>query len=611
MSAAGSAAVAVTAAPKLQFRILGPLEVWRDGARVDLGARKQRAVLALLLLNANRLVPTERLIDALWGDTPPETARSAIQVYVAGLRKALGGDASALRTTTPGYMLNVEAGALDLDRFTALRAQAEATDDEERRAALLREALELWRDAPLADLSDEPFAASAVARLEEQRLEALEQRIEADLSLGRHGLLVPELEALVAEHPYRERLHAQLMLALYRSGRQAEALETYRRARRALAEELGIDPGRRLQELERAILRHDASLEPSHLRPPVPREALPPRQRRTRRTAIAAALAGAVALALAAAVVVAFARSSTSSSTSVRLAGNSVAIIDTATNSIVGEVPVGGRPTGVAVAYGSVWVGNRDERTLLRIDARSRKIVHRFGLGFEIGDVAAGAGSIWVVGRDRVLRVDPGSNGIVDTIPLPPVTGIGWSHMAFGGGGVWVARAGTISRIDPSTNRVAKIREDPDLLLGWSIAYGEGALWALADDRIERIDPKTNEIVDTISHPGLGRIGTLSGVAAGGGAVWTGSDQTIFKLDPGTGRVIAAVSLGYGIAGVAFDEGDAWVAGGTDTVLRVDLAAERVVEKIPLGVRLPPGPTSATGPIAVDEGVVWVPTVWP
>ena len=213
MSTAGPAEAAVTATPGLQFRILGPLEVWHDGVVVDLGPRKQRAVLALLLLNANRVVPTERLIDELWGDTPPETARSALQVYVAGLRKALGGEGRALLTRAPGYVLNVEPGALDLDRFTALRAEARAAGDEERRSELLREALELWRDSPLADLSTEPFAATAVARLEELLLDALEQRIDADLALGRHASLVPELEALVAEHPYRERLRAQLMLA--------------------------------------------------------------------------------------------------------------------------------------------------------------------------------------------------------------------------------------------------------------------------------------------------------------------------------------------------------------------------------------------------------------
>ena len=181
MGVAGTDEAAVVAAPKLRFRILGPLEVSRDGVIVDVGARKQRALLALLLLNANRVVPTERLIDELWGDTPPETARSAPRSTLRHCaRRCRRG--SALRTSAPGYVLDVVPGALDLDRFAALRAEAQAAGDEERRSELLREALELWRDTPLADLSTEPFAAKAVARLEEQRLEALEQRIDADLA---------------------------------------------------------------------------------------------------------------------------------------------------------------------------------------------------------------------------------------------------------------------------------------------------------------------------------------------------------------------------------------------------------------------------------------------
>ena len=176
-----------------------------------------------------------------------------------------------MRTRAPGYVLNVEPGALDLDRFNALRAEAQAAGDEERRSEVLREALDLWRDTPLADLSASRSTATAVARLEEQRLEALEQRIDADLALGRHAQLVPELEALVADEPYRERPRAQLMLALYRSGRQADALAAYRTARRTLAEELGLEPGVELRELEAAILRQDVGLSPRQLgrrRPP-------------------------------------------------------------------------------------------------------------------------------------------------------------------------------------------------------------------------------------------------------------------------------------------------------------------------------------------------------
>ena len=217
-------------------------------------------MLTLLLLSANRVLPTERLIDDLWGDSPPDTARAALQVYVAGLRKALGSDGAALRTRAPGYVLDLEPGVLDLDRFIQLRAEARSCDDDELRAALLHEAVALWRGTPLADLRTEPFSTSAKAQLEQLRLGALKELIDADLALGRHAALVPELEALVDQNPYRERLRAQLMLALYRSGRQAEALEAYQAGRRMLNEELGLKPGKDLRELEAAILRQDDEL---------------------------------------------------------------------------------------------------------------------------------------------------------------------------------------------------------------------------------------------------------------------------------------------------------------------------------------------------------------
>ena len=187
--------------PGLSFHALGQLEGYYDDVELDLGPRKQRAVLAVLLLNANHVVSTERLIDDLWGESPPSTARAALQVHVAGLRKALRNGGASLRTRAPGYVLELDAGALDLDRFTQLRAEARESSDAERRAALLHEALALWRDAPLPELRAEPFATAAVAQLEQLRLAVLEERIDADLALGRHAALVTELEALVAEHP--------------------------------------------------------------------------------------------------------------------------------------------------------------------------------------------------------------------------------------------------------------------------------------------------------------------------------------------------------------------------------------------------------------------------
>jgi DNA-binding SARP family transcriptional activator len=232
----------------MEFRILGPLEVVDGGRALSLGGPRQRALLALLLTRANRVVSRDELIDELWNDDAPEGARNALQYHVSRLRKALAPN-EVLVTREPGYMLRVAPDELDLLEFERLRDSAREAPPEEA-VRLLRRALELWRGSAQAE----------IAYLDELRIAALEQRIEAELELGRHADLVAELEQLVREHPLRERLRAQLMLALYCSGRQAEALDVYRQTRQELIEQLGIEPSPSLQELERAILRHDPSL---------------------------------------------------------------------------------------------------------------------------------------------------------------------------------------------------------------------------------------------------------------------------------------------------------------------------------------------------------------
>ena len=242
----------------LEYRILGPVDVADETGSISLGGPKQRALLGLLLVNADAVVSTDRLVDQLWGEQPPKAAVASLQNFVAQLRKLLGAD--ALITKPPGYVLRVEPGQLDLHRFERLVTEARAQPAEQR-AQLLREALSLWRGPPLADLAFETFVQTEVRRLEELRLEALEERIDADLELGGRGEVVGELEGLVAEHPMRERLRGQLMLALYRAGRQAEALQAYHDARQALVEELGLEPSPPLQQLYRSILRQEAALE--------------------------------------------------------------------------------------------------------------------------------------------------------------------------------------------------------------------------------------------------------------------------------------------------------------------------------------------------------------
>jgi DNA-binding SARP family transcriptional activator len=246
----------------LDFRILGPLEVVTEAGPARLGGPKQRGTLAILLLNANRVVSVDRLADDLYAGAAPVTAVTQVQRQISDPRKLLG-TAQTLETRAPGYVLRLTSEQLELQRFERLTAEATRLLDagEPQRAAdLLREALALWRGPALADVAYESFAQPAIERLEEIRLAALEQRIDADLALGRHSELVGELEQLVGEYPLQERLCAQLMLALYRAGRQSEALDVYRGTRKQLVELLGLEPTPALQQLEQAILTHDASL---------------------------------------------------------------------------------------------------------------------------------------------------------------------------------------------------------------------------------------------------------------------------------------------------------------------------------------------------------------
>jgi DNA-binding SARP family transcriptional activator len=249
----------------MEFRLLGLLEVSADGRRLDLDRRKERALLAMLLMRAGQVVPVDRLIEDLWDANAPRSATSTLRTHVSHLRQTLtaAGEGDAIRTQPPGYLLDLDGHTFDVQTFEQVAASGRAAlidGDAPRAASLLAQSLDLWRGEPLADFRYETFAQHDVARLRETRLSVLEDRIEADISCGRHQFLVPELESLVAEHPLRERLWGALMLALYRAGRQAEALHTYQRVRRQLGDELGIEPSQPLVRLERRILVQDDAL---------------------------------------------------------------------------------------------------------------------------------------------------------------------------------------------------------------------------------------------------------------------------------------------------------------------------------------------------------------
>ena len=242
----------------MEFRILGPVEAIDKGRVVPLDAPKPRALLAILLLRANEPVPRDRLIEELWDGRAPASSAKVLQTYVSQLRRVLGRD--VIRTVSSAYELRADVGSFDLLRFEQLLGTARAADPADANA-MLREALSLWRGPPLAEFAYAPWAQPEIARLEELRVEALQERIETDLALGADAELVPELELLVGQHPLRERLRGQLMLALYRSGRQADALAAYRDARRSLVETLGIEPTLALRQLERSILDQDPALD--------------------------------------------------------------------------------------------------------------------------------------------------------------------------------------------------------------------------------------------------------------------------------------------------------------------------------------------------------------
>jgi DNA-binding SARP family transcriptional activator/DNA-binding beta-propeller fold protein YncE len=542
---------------------------------------------------------------------------AVLSVYLSKLRRLVvdGTGEQLLLTQAAGYVLSVRPERLDARRFESLleRGRRELASGEAERASLtLRDALALWRGAALADLAFEPFTQTEIARLDELRLTALETRIEADLALGRHDSLVAELETVVAAHPYREGVRAQLMLALYRSGRQAEALETYRRARRTFSEELGIEPGPRLQALERAILRQDSSLEAPRPDAPQAREetsiqTIRERPRLGSRRAVA--LAAGLILAIVAALVAAALHSSRGSLEPVALAGESVAVVDAGTDTIAGEIPVGGRPAGPAFGEGSIWVGNRDDNTLLRIDPRSLNVVRTIGLGVAPTDVEVGAGSVWILSDSALLRVDPAVNDVVDTIRLPEGSSEQrWSHMEVGANAVFVCTCagppGTVVRIDAATTSVEPVRSPV-----WMIAYGEGALWAITGevDTIERIDPKTNAVVETIP---LGRIGEIHGwryrMAVGEGAIWVLARASLWRIDSTTKRFVGSVPLGHSEEGssVVTGGGAVWIATTEGILLRVDSDTQTVVKAIPLGTLI--YPADAFDALAVGEGSVLV-----
>src|SRR6266511_2938538 len=559
----------------MEFRILGPLEALEEGRPVALGGSKQRALLAILLLHAPAVVSRDRLIDELWGASPPDTAPTALQVYVSQLRKILGRE--TIVTRARGYSMQVGAGELDLDRFERLIGDARAQDPAEA-AETLREALALWRGTPLAEFDSVEFADAERARLEEQRLTALEQRIEADLTLGRHAAVVPELEGLVREHPLRERLRGQLMRALYRCGRQADALEVYRSGRRLLDEELGLEPDDALQRLEKAILNHDPSLEA----PVAPDE---------RRMSLAHSVAEKSQAAAR--------RRRTSVRVEVPVPPDSVAVIDPERARVVGHVLVGRRPVAVAIGHDSVWVANADDGTVSRIHPDRREVIRTIGIGAPAIDLAVATDAVWVAnGSDgTVSRIDPSADAVVETIDLRGSSELVWNPtyaVDADDDSVWIAVGPHhVLRIDPATNESSAIIDVGHVPAG--VALGQEALWVVTTaERALRIEPHTNTATAEVP------IGYPVALTAGKQAVWVSDSRgQVWRINPDTGTVTQTTPVGGGLVGLCATDGAVFAAMNADgTVVQIDPQDGRVVGLVPVG--------HAPTDVASWDGTVWV-----
>ncbi len=594
----------------IDFRLLGPVGIYRDGENVEVGFGKQRALLAVLLMNANEVVSGGALIDLLWGDPPP-SAQKILQNCVVKLRRLL--PEQRLLTRAHGYELRIEEGELDFDRWCSLIEEARRLaggDDPAAALRLFNTAQVEWRGAALCDVGDVPFVAGETRRLDELWLDATMDRVDVQLALGRHGEVVHELEPLVNAHPLHERLRQQLMLALYRSGRQTDSLEVYREGRRILVDEIGVEPGPALRQLEQEILNQAPALEPPA---GVPKHTLK-RAVVRRRSVVLVAVALAAATASAAFGLIGTGSVAPRAGTP----PNSVAVVDSATGHLTADLAVGTAPSSIAVASGSLWVANQGDESLTKIDVLHQTVSipaiqlttngdssitavaiakggvwvvdsyvgsltripvtalqQRFAPGYDLYrtvlpasdrystdylTLTAGAGHLWITSShfSAVFELSPGSAQVQWRIAVPghPVAatagqGSLWSVGALGGRGV-------VARIDAARHAVVARIVLPGTPA--AVATGFGAVWVAIPDRnrLYKIDAATDAVVSAIVVPG-----SPVAVAAGAGGVWVveGTGRRLLRLDPSSGAAVRTVALNGTPHGLAIADGRVWIVG--------------------------------------------------
>src|SRR4051794_13495147 len=580
------------------LRLLGPVRAEFEGGPRELAGGRQLALFALLVLDANTVVSVDRLVDELW-DEPPVQAHRGVQVLVSRVRRELEGVAT-IESQAPGYRLRADPEEIDVGRFeieAAAGRQAARSGKPELALRHFDQALAQWTGPALADVRNVGRLAAHAERLEAGRVGVEEERLQARIELGHD--VVDECERLVAEHPLRERPRALLMLALYRAGRQADALAAYRDAARRLDEELGVAPGPALRDLEARILAHDPGLG-------APLVAPLGRSRRRRTGAVVAVAVGLIAVAIA---VSAAGHGHRTPPPMVR--PNALVGIDPATNRVTDVIPVGRAPDAVTAAAGELWVVNFQDRTLSRVRPRTHGVATVGGMPLVDRVIADGTGGVWVSSSEHpiVSRLDPRTLRVTRQIRVR----FNAEGLAVGGGFLWVtnpAPAGqtledSVSAIDLRALRVTEVVH----VGGTPIfdAFGYGAAWTSNhdEDSVSVIRPGRTQ-TDQVTVGGQ-----PMGIAAGMGGIWVVNyDGTVTRIAPATRRVVATINVGNGPLSVATGLGAVWVTNRDDgTVSRIDPRSNRVVATIridkPKGLT---GPRVAPFGIAVAYGRVWVTT---
>jgi DNA-binding SARP family transcriptional activator/outer membrane protein assembly factor BamB len=545
----------------VSFGVLGPLRVVAGGRELSIASAKQRALLAALLLGRGRVVSVNALIDDLWGPTPPVSAEHLVQVYVSGLRARLRPSRldDRLLTEAPGYRFVVRDGELDAERFEQLVSSPEPG------GAALAEALALCRGDVLADVALEGVAASEARRLDELCLSAYERRLEAELEGGSSAHLIAELERLVATHPYRERFARLLMSALYRAGRQADALAVYRETRQKLVEELGIEPGRALRDLESAILRQDPALDDL----PQPEPSSDGARRRRRWYLAAGALAAAVAVAVALLELNAGA-----SPASAHVGAGSVAVFDERSGRVVAARRIGDAPGSLIKVRHVLAVADSEDRTLELVDPKTLAVELSVGLPDSPRSLGASGQTVWIAyaytGRigwydlrsdflSQEYRPTANSEGLVAMAPTTQRISVS-------------IRDGGLVALSPTSLRVLWASSAGPFTV---LIHSEGSLWGIgfSSGDVSRIDLDSGKLRSTTPLSG-----TAQGITAGAHAIWvtTTGPARVYRLDPRSGQVSWFVPLGADPDGIVVGTDAVWVASG-QMLLRIDPKSRELV----------------------------------